>query len=140
MTEVEAVELLRHHSYNHDDLQHPKTEKGFLGMLRPFDGQLYEDNFHELMTILKILKQHFRDDKIDRQIISSFWGICYFSKAWGLEAEGMLRRNNLLSDDQIKKLSVWIDCISYAVMGLLDGMDDKHAFEPYTLYLSDQGH
>lgn len=138
MTEVEALELLRHHSYNHDDLDHPKTKKGFLGMLRPFDGQLYEGNFHEVMTILKTLKQHFRDDKIERQIISSFWGICHFTKIWGLDVEGMLRRNNLLSEDQIRTLSVWIDCISYAVAGLLDDMDDEHAFEPYKLYLDDQ--
>lgn len=137
MTEAEALELLKHHSYNHVDIEHPKTEKGFLGMLRPFDGQLYEDNFHELMTILKTLKEHFRDYKIDRQIISSFWGICHFGKAWGLDEEGMLRRNNLLSDRQIKQLSIWLECISYAVMGLLDGMDDEHAFELYKLYLED---
>ena len=137
MTEMEAIELLKHHSYNHEDIKHPKTEKGFLGMLRPLDGQLSEDNFHEIMTILKTLKRHFKDDKIDRQIISSFWGICHFAKAWGLDEKGMLRRNNLLNEKQIKQLSVWIECISYAVMGLLDGMDDEDAFELYKLYLED---
>ena len=135
MTEVEALELLKHHSYNHDDIEHPKTKKGFLGMLRPFEGQLYEDNFHELIIILKTLKQHFTTDKIDRQIISSFWGICHFSNAWALDAEGMLRRNNLLSTNQIIQLSTWVDCISYAIMGLFDGMDDEAPFDPYKSYL-----
>ena len=135
MTEIEALELLKHHSYNHDDIEHPKTEKGFLGMLKPFDGQLYEANFYELMSILTILKQHFRKDKIDRQIISSVWGICHFSRAWGLDEEGMLKRNNLLEESQIKQLLVWVDCISYVVSGLLEGMDDENAFEPYRLYL-----
>ena len=89
MTALEAKELLKHHSYNHDDLDNSKTEKVFLGMLRPFQGELYEDIFHELMTIIKTLKQEFENDKIDKQVISSFWGICHLGKAWGLEENGM---------------------------------------------------
>lgn len=139
MTQAEALELLKHHSYNHEDIGHPKTVKGFLGMLRPFSGQLYDENFHELITILKILKQEFRNDKSDRQIISSFWGICHFSNAWGFYREGMLKRNNLLSDKQIEQLVTWVDCISYVVMGLLDGMNDEQAFEPYEIYLKNNG-
>jgi hypothetical protein len=134
ITEIEALELLKHHDCTHGDISHTKTQKGFLGMLRPFDGQLYEDNFHELMTILTTIKQHFRSDTLDREIISSFWSICHLSKAWVLNPDSMLRRNNLLSDNQIKQLLIWVDCISYAVMGLLDGMDDEDAFELYRLY------
>jgi hypothetical protein len=135
MTEIEAIELLRHHSYDNDDIENAKTEKGFLGMLRPFNGQLYEENFHEIMTLLRTLKQQFRSEKIDRQIISSFWNICHFTHVWALDPEGMLRRNSLLSDQQIKQLCTWIDCISYAIMGLLDGLSDEQAFEFYDLYL-----
>ena len=54
---------------------------------------------------------------------------------WGLDGEGMLRRNALLNERQIEQLSIWVDCISYAISGLLDGMDDEHAFEPYKIYL-----
>lgn len=138
MTEDEALELLKHHSYAHEDFYHPKTERGFLGMLRPFDGKLYEENFHELMTIVKTLAPRFRNDRIDRQIISSLWSICQLSSAWGLGKEGMLRGNNLISDKQVAQLSIWIDCISYAVMVLLEGQDDgESAFEPYHHYLED---
>ncbi|WP_460583942.1 hypothetical protein [Hymenobacter arcticus] len=137
MTELEALELLKHHSYNHDDIEHPKTTQGFLGMLRPFTGQLYEANFHELMSIIKLLKEHFRGDRIERQIISSFWGICHFSAAWGLDEDGMLRRNNLLSAEQVQQLSTWIECVSYTISSLLDGVDDDGAFELYRLYLED---
>lgn len=49
----------------------------------------------------------------------------------------MLRRNNLLSEAQVSQLSTWLECISYAISGLLDGMDDEGAFELYKLYLKD---
>lgn len=81
MTEKEALELLKHHSFVHHDTDNPKSEKGFLGMLRPFRGELYEENFHELMNILKILKKHFEGENIDKQIISNFWSICHLSRA-----------------------------------------------------------
>lgn len=138
MTEKEALELLKYHSFVHQDTDSPKSEKGYLGMLRPFRGELYEENFHELMNILKILKERFRGDSIDKQIISNFWSICHLSRAWGLEEGGMLKRNNLISDEQMELLSTWTDCISYAVMNLLEELPDEVTFEPYFLYLADK--
>ena len=137
MTESEALELLKYHSYNHEDFDNPKAEIGFLGMLRPFQGELYEDNFHDLMTILRVLKNEFKNDKLNRQIVSSFWGICHLSRAWGLNSEGMLRRNNLITEKQIQLLSVWIDCISTTIMNLLEGLNEEEAFESYKFYLKD---
>ncbi|KAB1155947.1 hypothetical protein F7018_11605 [Tenacibaculum aiptasiae] len=134
MTEQEAKELLKHHSFTHDNYSHPKSENGFLGMLRPFNGELIESNFHELMSILKVLKNSFYKENIERELISSFWGICHFSKAWGVEEDGMLRRNNLITEKQVELLADWIDCISYAVMNLLEGADEE-AFESYKHYL-----
>jgi hypothetical protein len=138
MTEKEAIDLLKHHSFTHEDIGNPKTETGFLGMLRPFRGELFESNFHEVMEILKVLKGQLKGDTIDRQIISNLWGICHLSRAWGLEEEGMLRRNGLLSDAQRDLLSNWTDCISYTVMNLLEGLPDNEAFESYTFYLDDK--
>lgn len=138
MTEQEAIELLKHHSFTHEDIHHPKSEKGFLGMLRPFQGELFESNFHEVMGIINVLKGHFSKDYIDRQIISNFWGICHLSRVWGIEQDGMLRRNKLISDNQIELLSTWTDCISYTIMNLLEGLPDEEAFETYTFYLEDK--
>lgn len=135
MTENEAAELLQHHSGMHGNTTHPKSEKGFLGMLRPFTGTLYEENFHEVMTILKVLSPLLKSPAINREVLSSFWSICHLARAWGIDKEGMLRRNNLLSDAQQEKLSTWIDCISYAVMMLLDQQGDVTAFECYQDYL-----
>lgn len=138
MTEKEALDILKHHSFTHYEIDNLKSEKGYLGMLRPFRGELYEENFHELMSILKILKKYFSGENVERQIISNFWSICHLSRAWGLEEGGMLRRNNLISDKQIELLATWTDCISYAVMGLLEGLPEEVAFEPYSLYLDDK--
>ena len=106
-------------------------------MLRPFQGELFEDNFHELMIVIKVLKGHFDKDNIDKQIIANFWSICHLSRAWGIEQGGMLRRNDLISDTQIELLSVWTDCISYTIMNLLEGVSDEEAFETYKFYLED---
>lgn len=133
MTEVEAIELLKHHSFTHDDIENIKSEKGFLGMLRPYQGELYEDNFHEVMEIIKVLKNHFYQDKIDTHIISNFWGICHYSRAWALDKDSMLRRNNLISDIQLDLLTSWIECISNAIALLLEGLPEKEALENYRI-------
>jgi len=127
MTEAEARILLKYHSFNSDDLEHPKMKKGFLGMLRPFQGELYEKNFHELMDVLKTLSPILSKETIDRELISSFWCICNLGRIWCPD--------NLLSLDQKKLLDVWLDCLSYAVMILLDHNNIDEAFNLYFEYL-----
>lgn len=136
MTEAEALDLVRHHSYTHEDIENPKTKTGFLGMLRPFTGRLYEANFIELMTALRVLSPQFKGPVIDRELIAAYWNICHLGRAWGLEPEGMLQRNNLLTANQIKDLASWIDCLSDTVANLLDGADETLAFEAYQFYLA----
>ena len=137
MTKKEAIELLKHHSFTHKNYTHRKSENGFLGMLRPFKGELIEDNFHELMAILKTLKNDFYKEYIERELVSNFWSICHLSKSWGVEKNGMLRQNNLITEKQVEQLADWIDCLSYAVMNLLEGADEE-AFEPYKYYLEEK--
>ncbi len=139
MTKEEAIELLKHHSFTHEDIDNPKSEKGFLGMLRPFKGELIEANFHELMEVISVLKDQLSKDNIDREIMSNFWSICHLSQAWGIEQNGMLRQNNLISATQIESLSDWINCISYTIMNLLEGVPDKEAFELYTFLKAQNG-
>ncbi|WP_348773208.1 hypothetical protein [Paenibacillus pabuli] len=52
MNREEAVILLKCHAFAYDDLNHLTMESGFHGSLRPFRGNLNEENFHELMEIL----------------------------------------------------------------------------------------
>ena len=132
MTTEEAKKILKYRSFTDNDIHHPKMENGFLGMLRPFSGELNEENYHEVIKAIKTLADELRDkDKIDKEVISAIWGICHLTRSWAIEKEGMLRRNNLINDEQIKILEKWIESISFATMMILDGSDNSTAFEFY---------
>jgi len=137
MTKEEAKKLLKYHGFTHEDVNHPKMEKGFLGMLRPFAGDLIEENYHEVMEAIKALSDDLRDnEKVDREVISAIWGICYYTRAWAIESESALQRNNLIKKDQVEKLKNWIDVISYTTKMILDGCDNPTAFEFYENYFN----
>lgn len=121
MDREHAVFLLKCHAFVHEDLEHPKMQRGFLGMLRPFNGELVEENFHELMQIIEVLADDLGQPALDREIIACFWSICQLATAWAVYPEGMLRGNGLLTADQEERIEEWIDMISYAVMVLLEG-------------------
>lgn len=132
MDRDQAIELLLLHSCSHPDSNHPKWETGFLGMLRPFSGALIEDNYHEVIACIRCLADEIRSEgPVDKRIVSSLWGICYSARVWGVEEGGMLSRNNLISDEQVRTLDDWVDAISYATMELLAGVDLDGALAPY---------
>ncbi len=136
MKKEQAFELLQYHSCSHQDINNWKWEKGFLGMLRPFDGNLYEDNFHEIMKILEVLSNDFKAKQINKELISNIWSICQLSRTWVSE-ESMLQRNNVITQLQIDKLTEWVNCISETVMWLLEGADNDTTFETYHQYVKD---
>jgi hypothetical protein len=131
MTPDEAKELLMLHSFAHADVDHPKMETGFLGSLRPYRGHLIEANFHEVMAALRVLVPSLQQPSVDREIISALWGICHLGRMWGVDPDGMLQRNHLIAPQDVKTLELWVDCISYATMMLLDGTGEKEAFHEY---------
>lgn len=130
MTAAEARELLLLHSFSYHDLDHPKMVGGFLGSLRPYQG-LNEKNFHELMEAIGVLAPQLQAEKVDREIVSALWAICFLARLWGLEPDGMLQRNGLIAPEDIKRLSDWLEILGYAVMILLEGVDVEEAFSPY---------
>lgn len=132
MTKTEAIELLKHHSFTHPDADHPLSENGFLGTLRPFDGKLHEKNFHEVMLILKLLADEFRKEQINNEIMTSFWAICHLGRLWGIEKDGMIQRNALISPEQVAELTNWIEQISDTILLLLEGQNDDIAFGNYS--------
>jgi hypothetical protein len=131
MTKAEAKDLLLHHARSHDNYEHLKSERGFLGMLRPFDGTLPASNYHDVMTALRTLADDLDYPTLDREIMAALWGICHYARAWGLDPGGMLRRNHLISPAQIQQLETWVDHISYATCCLLDGSGPTEAFADY---------
>lgn len=130
----EAKDLLLVHSFRHPDINHPKMETGFLGSLRPYQG-LREENYHEVMQAIIAISSHLKNSSsVDKDIISALWSICDLTRTWGIEPNGMLRRNNLIMPMDLKKLSYWLHTISYAVFVLLDDGDLETALEPYRHY------
>ncbi len=129
MTPKEAKQALLYHSFLADDVHHPKMENGFLGMLRPFQGELYAANFQEILQALQVLGDDFRRQKqVDKEVMSALWGICVFGRAWAVEPGGMLQANDLISAEQIEQMREWVDRIAYATAMLLGGSDDETAF------------
>jgi hypothetical protein len=132
MSAEEAKQLLKYHSFLDEDIYHPRMENGFLGMLRPFTGEIYEENYHEVIKTMKVLSSELRiGDKVDREVISALWGICHQTRTLALDPEGALQRNDLISKEQINTLQDWIDVISYSTMMILQGSYNSEYFELY---------
>ncbi|MEO1406113.1 MAG: hypothetical protein AAFV54_06440 [Pseudomonadota bacterium] len=133
MTPDKAVELLSYHSGTHPDIHSPKWTQGFLGMLRPYKGQLLSENYHEVMSCIRCLAPALREEQaLPRSPISSIWGICHLARAWGLAPGGMLRRSDLISKKDIATLEEWLNVISYTTMSLLERAETEVAFELYS--------
>ena len=70
-----AKELLSFHSCRNEDIDDPRWENGFLGILRPFQGELNEKNFIEIMECLKVLVPEIQKENIDKNIVSDIMNI-----------------------------------------------------------------
>lgn len=68
MDKNQAKELLSLHSTRNSDIYHLKSENGFLVSLRPFQGELNEENFFEVMECLRALKNEYASPMM-KQII-----------------------------------------------------------------------
>ena len=72
MTSTQAKEFLLLHSFSHPDAaEHPKAARGFLGLLRPYRGRLFDENFHDVMQALKTLAPTLRATAIDRDVVAA---------------------------------------------------------------------
>lgn len=133
-----AVHRLKCHAFAHDDVHLHKMTHGFLGSLRPFSGELREENFRELMAILRALSGELGQPVLNRETVACLWSICHLGRSWAAEPDGMLRRNGLLTDEQAARMERWLDLISYAVMILLENGGEEEAFWGYREYISEQ--
>jgi hypothetical protein len=125
MTREQALEQLSFHSGRHSDIHSDKWTNGFLPSLRPFKG-LNEQAFNNLMECLNVLKDEIRQSKtLNKELVLDLWTICHYSKAWGTDPEGMIRSNNLISDEELEELVNWINKISYKVSFWLEGLEDE---------------
>jgi hypothetical protein len=126
MTRDQAMEQLRFHSGRHPDVDNIQWENGFLPSLRPYKG-LNRNSFDNLMACLNVLKDGIKEAEfIERELILDLWTICHYSKAWGTDPEGMIRSNNLISEDDLRQLEDWINKISCKVSFWLEGIEEDN--------------
>lgn len=126
----EAVAYQAGRSVNIDN---PKWINGFLGSLSPFQGELHESNFIEVMECIKVLQDEFKQDKVDKNILSDIVGITHLARTWASQ-NGMLGSNKLLSKEQTDKLNLWVDIIQESLMCVLDDAPEE-TFGSYEMYL-----
>lgn len=132
----EAKELLSFHSGRNSDINNAKWNSGFLGSLRPFRGNLYQENFIEIMECLRALKDELSGPSIEQGIVADIVGIIHLTRVWAAPF-GMLGSNQLLTEEQTKNLLAWVDIIETCFMYLLEH-DEDEAFADYEDYLNDR--
>src|SRR5215218_2088678 len=96
----EAVNLILMHGTGRDDvpLEEASLENGFLGCLRPFSG-LREENFLQVMEAIIALKPHLAGAKAwELRLVEGLWELTKRARLWGLDPNGLLQRNHLLSE------------------------------------------
>jgi len=131
MTVTEAKQLLLVHSIGERDKRHPSYERGFIASLRPYRGQLFEESFHEIMAALRVLAPSLHQPTVDREVVSALWSICDLARSYGLRPDGVLQRDGLISEADIKRLDLWVSCISSATQTLLWSGSIDSAFNQY---------
>lgn len=110
-------------------------DEGFLPSLRPYRGQLVEKNFHVVMEALFVVGPSLSAPLIDREVVKRLWTLCHLGRWWGVRREGMLRRNNLITEPDVERLQEWIDIIESTTHCFLEGMDPAGAINQYAQYL-----
>lgn len=130
-----VIAELGFHCGRNENVNNPKWKSGFLGSLRPFQTmELVEANFHDVVRLLRPLVSYIKNNKsLGKQLVSSVSNIISLGRAWAVGEDGMLRRNNLISECQACQIEEWIDCISYIWATMLDTEDEETSFEVYDL-------
>lgn len=116
MTESEAIEALAFQAGCHPD--------GFLGSLRPFQGELNLDAMREVELCLRTLAPMLQEeDCVRKEILADFLAIIGCGQYWALLPDGMLQRNGLIMDKDIQTLTAWLAGFSIAFQMIIEGSD-----------------
>ena len=85
------------------------------------------------MECMKVLQNEFKQNKVDKYILSDMVGSTYLARIWA-SPEGMLGSNKLLYEEQTAKLRLWVDSIQETLVWILDDAPEE-AFSFYKMYL-----
>jgi hypothetical protein len=133
MTYEDAVNLILMHGIGREDvpLADALLPDGFLACLRPYSG-LREENFLQVMEAIIALKPHLAGSAVwERRLVEGLSGLTTTARLWGLDPDGMLQRNRLISEQDSRRLLQWVNCIEMAVSRLLRGGDPAEALAYY---------
>ncbi|WP_372364847.1 hypothetical protein [Candidatus Uabimicrobium sp. HlEnr_7] len=112
------------------------NETDFLGTLRPYQG-IEDEYFHEIVEALFSIQDHFKQDVVDRELMLYLWEICSSTICLALREGSLLRRNKLISDEDLKKLNSWIHIIDSIGRYLLIKLSLADIIFSYVEYLQD---
>ena len=124
MNQAEALEALQFHSGSHPDIESPRWANGFLGSLRPYQGQLNITAMRELELVLRTLAPILQQgERLPREPLSDFLAVIGYGQYWALSPEGMLRRNGLMEEKDVHTLTAWLAGFSLAFQMIIAGED-----------------
>jgi hypothetical protein len=107
---------------------HAQPEEGsFLHMLRPYRG-LRQEVLNDVLNALRASAPMLFNEVLQRELMSALWAISHLGRSWALPPDGMLGRNQLISETDREALGQFIEQFDYAVMTLLDGGSVDEAF------------
>lgn len=117
MTPEQAIERLDWHTQPEPD--------AFLGMLRPYSGTLRLEVLGDLEEAVRGALPALSQPVLSRRLVSSLWAIVHYGRMWALEPDGMLRRNNLISDHDLGTLERFLTGLSFGLALILgDAVDE----------------
>ncbi len=103
MDKEEAIHrLLVHGSYIESEL-----ESGLLGSFRPYRG-LRHDLLNDIVDCIRVLKDELHQPCVDTRLMLALWSICGTTKLWVLDKDSMVRRNKLISNEDLETLDNWL--------------------------------
>ncbi len=128
-----AVNVILMQGIGRDDvpLENALIEDSFLGCLRPFAG-LREENFLQVMEAIIALRPYLEGQQVwEARLVEGLWELTRRARLWGLDPNGMLQRNRILTAEDTARLLRWVQCIESAVSKLFRGGDPTEALSYY---------
>lgn len=90
-----------------------------MAMLRPYRG-VDEWLVIDVMEALEACAPLLRGASPPRELVAALWAISHLGRQWALASNGMLQRNNLISEADRARLAAFLDAFDLRVAELLD--------------------
>jgi hypothetical protein len=133
MTRQDILINFSFHSQANEDCDDCRWDDYFLGSIRPYKSYTSViNNLQKIVSDLRFVSDWIRSsESLPKSFVNDVSGIIYFGKEWAVEDESMLKRNNLITTEELMDLRKWLSCLEYIWVMLLDGQNDDIAFEVY---------